>query len=410
MTLGWNRNFTLLAVAVFTVGAFFGVQLTLFNNFIVERLGIEPHELGVLEALRETPGFLNALFIAVAIHLAPPVVGGVSLMIMGVGIMAYAKLDFLMGIAPFTWVYDAAQALGLHASPSLVGLVLFSFIWSVGFHCWVPLRAAMALNFSSTEDKGKWLGQLQSVGSVAWLLSIGFCYLTYSWLKVLDYEGLFVVAGSATVLGGFAILLASRQMPELREPRLVFRRKYGIYYALNFLQGCRKQMFITFALFALVKVHGMSAQTAIKLAFINQIVIMLTAPYMGKLVDRFGERMMLSLSYVGLALVFLGYAVIQHRPSLYVLYCIDNAIFVGGIALTTYINKIAKKQEMKSTLSMGVTMNHFAAVIAPFAGGFLWQAFGYQLIFFGGAVLALISLGVSQWVRPDSPSPNLSRT
>ena len=400
--LGWNRNFALLAVAVFTVGAFFGVQLTLFNNFIVERLGVEPHELGIMEALREMPGFLNALFIAVAIHFAPPIVGGVSLMIMGLGIMAYSRLEFLMAVAPFSWVYDLVRLLGLDAHPTLVGLILFSFIWSVGFHCWVPLRAAMALTFSSTGDKGKWLGQLQSVGSIAWLLSIAFCKLTYSWLQ---YEGLFVVAGYATVLGGIAILFASREMPALREPRMVFRRRYGIYYALNFLQGCRKQMFITFALYALVRVHGMSVSTAILLAFINQTFIMFTAPYMGRLVDRYGERLMLSLSYIGLAFVFVGYAVVMNRTALYVLYCIDNAIFVGGIALTTYINKISEKQELKLNLSMGVTMNHFAAVIAPFAGGILWQAFGYQLIFFSGAALALISLGVSQWVRPELVSP-----
>ncbi len=407
MILGWNRNFALLAFAVFSVGAFFGVQLTLFNNFIVERLGIEAQELGVMEALRETPGFLNALFIAAAIHLAPPIVGGVSLMVMGLGIMAYAKLEFLMAIAPFSWTYTLIQPLGLNVDPRLIGLILFSLLWSVGFHCWVPLRAAMALTFSSTGDKGKWLGQLQSVGSIAWLLSIVFCYLTFSWLQ---YEGLFVIAGAATILGGTVILFASREMPALRDPRLVFRKRYGIYYVLNFLQGCRKQIFITFALFALVKVHDMSVGTAIKLAFINQVVIMLTAPYMGKLVDRFGERLMLSLSYIGLTLVFLGYAIIQYRPALYVLYCIDNAIFVGGIALTTYIHKITEGQEIRSTLSMGVTMNHFAAIAAPLIGGFLWQAFSYRWIFIGGAALALISLVVSQWVRPGSCSPSLSRT
>ena len=171
----WNRNFTLLAVAAFGVGAFFGVQLTLFSNFIVERLSIEAHQLGVMEALRETPGFLNALFIAVAIHLAPPVAAGVSLIVMGIGIMAYARLDVLMALPPFVRLHELAVALGLDVSPSLMGLVLFSVVWSVGFHCWVPLRAAMALSFSATDNKGKRLGQLQSVSSVAWLLAIIVC-------------------------------------------------------------------------------------------------------------------------------------------------------------------------------------------------------------------------------------------
>lgn len=371
---GWNRDFALLAAAVFSVGVFFGVQLTLFNNFIVERLGIEAHQLGYVEALREMPGFLNALFIALTIHLAPPIVGGVALVVMGAGIMAYAEVT------------------------TVFALVLFSVLWSVGFHCWVPLQQAMALRFSPEGEKGKWLGQLRRVGSVGWLLSVIICILTK---KVLDYGGLFVMAGGVTVLGGVAVMFASRKMPSVREKGFVFKRRYELYYALNFLQGCRKQMFVTFAIFALVKVHGMPVETTMVLVLINQILVMLTAPLMGRLVDRHGERLMLSLSYVGLAFVFFGYGVIRHRPTLYVLYCIDNLIFFGGIALTTYVHKIAPEEDLKPTLSMGVTMNHFAAVLAPLVGGLAWRYFGYQVIFFSGAALALISLVVSQWVDAE---------
>ena len=82
----WNRNFTLLALAVAGVGIFFGVQLTLFNNFIVEQLDIEAHELGYVEALREVPGFLNVLFMALVIRFAPARVASISLMVMGIGI------------------------------------------------------------------------------------------------------------------------------------------------------------------------------------------------------------------------------------------------------------------------------------------------------------------------------------
>ena len=117
----WNRDFRLLACAVFSVGVFFGVQLTLFNNFIVERLGIEPHELGYVEALREVPGFLNALFIALMIRLAPPLVAGVSLVVMGLGIAAYAGVTTVFALA------------------------LYSVFWSIGFHCWIPLEQAMGL-------------------------------------------------------------------------------------------------------------------------------------------------------------------------------------------------------------------------------------------------------------------------
>jgi len=371
---GWNRNFTLLAMAAFSVGIFFGVQMSLYNNFIVDRLQIEPHELGAVEALREVPGFLNALFIALVVHIAPPIVGGVALIVMGLGIMAYAKLSSI-------WM-----------------LALFSLVWSLGFHCWTPLENTMGLTFSPEGKKGKWLGQLRSVHSIAWLLAIGMCMLL---LPMINYEGLFILAGLATVLGGIALFFTQRKKPTFLEKGLVVKRRYSIFYALQFLQGCRKQMFITFAFFALVKVHGMPVGTAMKLSMVNQVFIFLTGPLMGRLVDRYGERLMLSLSYIGLALVFLGYATIQHQTTLYVLFCIDNMIFFGGIALTTYVNKIAPEEDLKPTLAMGVTMNHVSSVAAPLVGGVIWHFFGYQIIFFSGAVLALISLVVTQWVNPE---------
>ncbi len=335
----WNRDFRLLAAAVASQGIFFGVQMSLFYNFIVDRLGIEPHELGWVEALREVPGFLNVLFLAVMIRFAPPVVAALSLAIMGAGIIAYAGVT------------------------SVATLALYSVVWSIGFHCWLPLEQSMSLLFSPEGTKGNWLGQLRSVHSLAWLATIVTCNLTYD---LIGYGGLFLFAGIATILGGVAILFTSRSKPEV-EKSFVLKRRYGLYYALNFLQGLRKQMFITFAIFALVKVHGMPVATTMKLVFVNQLLITLTATWMGRLVDRYGERKMLSFSYVVLAFVFFGYGTIDSRPILYVLYCIDNMIFFGGIALTTYLHKIAPDEDLKPTLSMGVTMNHFAAVASPLA-------------------------------------------
>ncbi|MEW6754822.1 MAG: MFS transporter, partial [Candidatus Latescibacterota bacterium] len=191
-----------------------------------------------------------------------------------------------------------------------------------------------------------------------------------------------------------------RRRPALPERGLVFRRRYALFYVLQALQGCRKQMFITFAIFALVKVHGMPVQTAMVLSLVNQAFVFLTGPLMGRLVDRLGERVTLSFSHLVLIFVFLGYAWVDHRPTLYFLYCVDNAIFFGAIALTTYLHKIAPEQDVKPSLAMGVTMNHLSAVVAPILGGFAWHYFGHEVIFVSGAVLSLISLVASQRVDP----------
>ncbi|MEE3257946.1 MAG: MFS transporter [Candidatus Latescibacterota bacterium] len=373
----WNKNFSLLAVAVAGTGVFFGIQLTLFNNFIVERLNIQPHELGSVEALREVPGFLNAFFLALIIRFAPPKVAAISLVIMGLGIAMYAEVT------------------------SVFLLASFSLVWSLGFHCWLPLEQSMGLIYSPTADKGRWLGQLRSIGSLAWLVAIGTCMVLLEYLR---YEGVFVLAGMCTAASGLALLFVDPTENPKGEKSMVFKRCYLLYYALNFLQGLRKQMFITFAIFALVKVHGMPVETTMVLVLINQTLITLTASWMGRLVDRHGERRMLSVSYIVLACVFMGYAFVDHRPSLYALYCLDNLIFFGGIALTTYAHKIAPPDELKPTLSMGVTMNHVAAVAAPLVGGYAWLVFGYEVIFISGSILALVSLVVTQWVDPAKQS------
>lgn len=370
----WNKNFALLAVAVAGTGVFFGVQMTLFNNFIVERLSIEPHQLGSVEALREVPGFLNAFFLALIIRFAPAKIAAISLIVMGVGIAAYSAVT------------------------SVFQLAAFSLVWSLGFHCWIPLEQSMGLIYSPSGDKGRWLGQLRSIHSLAWLVAIGTCMAL---LEFLHYEGIFVLAGLCTGVAGLALLFVDRREKPPGEKGLVFKRRYLLYYALNFLQGLRKQMFITFAIFALVKVHGMPVETTMVLVLINQVLITLTASWMGRLVDRYGERWMLSVSYVVLTFVFVGYALVDHRLSLYGLYCLDNLIFFGGIALTTYAHKIAPPDELKPTLSMGVTMNHVAAVAAPLIGGYVWLVFGYEIIFITGSILAFISLIVTQWVDPD---------
>lgn len=371
----WNKNFTLLASAVFGTGIFFGIQFALFYNFINDVLHINPDELGYMEALRETPGFLNALFIAATMYLAPPIIGGISLVVMGLGMMAYSQVSTVLGV------------------------VIFSLVWSIGFHCWTPLQSAMALAYSSSDEKGKPLGQLRSVGSFANLGAILLCLFL---INKLEFGGMFIIAGSACAIGGVFIMFASRRLiGTLRESRFVFKKRYRLYYLLSFLQGCRKQIFMTFAIFLLVNEFSTNRDIIIRLVLINQFMIFVTSPLMGKLVDKLGERIMLSASYIGLFFIFIGYALIREVNTLYVLYCIDNLIFVGGIALTTYLNKIAPPEDIKPTLAMGVSMNHIASVVAPLIGGIAWKALDYNVVFLGGAAVAAISLIVAQWIKPE---------
>jgi hypothetical protein len=372
--LYWGRNLRSLACAVFGTGVFFGIQTALFYNFIVDRIGIESLELGYMESVREVPGFLNALFTAITIYFAPPIVSGFALIVMGFGMAAYSQANVFLEV------------------------LICSFIWSIGFHAWLPLRGAMTLAYSEGTEKGIWLGQLRSVESFATLGAIFLCLFC---VDTLEFEGLFKIGGGIVAIGGVVLMFTSRQLQAERENRLVLRKRYWLYYLLSFLQGCRRQIFITFAIFALVKVYGTDRSMIIRLVLINQVVVLVVAPIAGRLIDKLGERRMLSASYFGLFFVFIGYAVLQNANHLYFLYCIDNFLFIGGIGLTTYLNKIAPQSDLKPTLAMGVTMNHVAAVAVPLIGGLAWKQFGYQIIFISGAIFVLISLIATQWIKSE---------
>ena len=372
--LSWNRNFRLLAVAVFGAGIFFGVNSSLFHNFIVEEIGIEAHELGYMESLREVPGFLNALFIAVTVLLSPPLLGGTSLIVMGLGLALYSQAN------------------------SFLAVLIYSFVWSIGFHAWLPLRGTMSIFYSEGEEKGKWLGGLRSVEGLSMLAAIVLCKFA---VDVLEFGGLFQIGGTMAAIGGIALMFASRQLSTERENRFVLSKRYWLYYVLSFLQGWRRQIFVIFAVFTLVKVHGTDRDTIIKLVLINQFVVLLFSPLMGWLVDKLGERIMLSASYIGLTFIFVGYALLKNPQHLYVLYCLDNFLFVGGIAMTTYVNKIAPRSDLKPTLAMGVTMNHIASVGAPLVGGLVWMKLGYEIIFLSGGAIAFITLIVTQWMKAE---------
>jgi MFS family permease len=202
---------------------------------------------------------------------------------------------------------------------------------------------------------------------------------------------LYVVAGGATVLAAMCCLGIPRNI-KTPGPRLVFKRKYALYYLLSFLEGWRKQIAICFAGFLLVREHGTPLEMLLALWMIVQAVGYYASPPVGRLIDRVGERKVLVFYYASLTLFFLGYAFIPNVWALYAVFVVDNAFFVLGMSLTTYVGRMAPKSELTPTLSMGVAMNHVAAVAMPLVGGIIWKTWGYQYAFLVGAVAAALSI------------------
>lgn len=368
---GAPRPFVLLLLTVFLADFGIGIQTATYPNFMVQQLDIHPDQLGVLESVRESPGFILVFIAALTMRIAEPVLGGIALLVEGLGMSA------------------------VYFVQTVNGLILVSFIWSLGLHTWMPLNQSIALATADEQTRGKRLGQMRSASALAQLTGMGMVALLAASIGL---RAVFLIAGGAIVLGALSVLRIPRNLRKVEKPRLVFKRRYSIYYLLTFLEGCRKQVFITFAVFALVRVYGATVGEIAGLMVGVNLANLLLAPTIGHWIDRWGERRVLTVNYVCLVFIFLGYALVTYLPALFALYAADGIIFTLSLALTTYLDRIAEPQDVMPTLSMGVTANHFAAILVPVTGGLAWATYGYQVFFFGGALVVLISLVVAQLV------------
>jgi MFS family permease len=173
--------------------------------------------------------------------------------------------------------------------------------------------------------------------------------------------------------------------------------------------GSRRHIFTTFALFLLVLKFGITVQTTAILFFINSVINIFSYQFIGRMVGRFGERLMLSVTFSLLIFIFLGYAFVTSLIVLFVCFVLDNVLFGFNLALTTYFQKIAEtKEEITSNVAVEQTINHISAVIVPILGGAAWEMFGSQIPFLVGVGIVIVSLVLVQFMRLPDIVPSAS--
>jgi MFS family permease len=381
-----RRDWALFTGQTFLFFFGFAIYNGVFQNFLRDEMRAGPLALGGLESLREVPGLLTALTAGTLVALAEARLGAFGLLTGAIGIA-------LSGFMPGYW-----------------GLVAVSVGWSVGFHLYLAVAPAITLALAKGEEGGRHLGRMTAVGSSATLAALAVAWLAARFLGKPAYS-VYFVTGGACIAG--AALLCSRLSAHSgggpREP-LVYRREYGLYYLLTFLEGCRRQIFAIFASFALILVYGVPVERMLLLQFVNAALIAVTAPHIGRLIDRRGERGPLTFYAVSLIVVFAGYAVSTNVTLLVALFLLDNVLFTFGNGLTTYLHRIVRPGELTPCLSMGLTMNHIAAVSVPVLGAWLWQSSAdYRLPFWVGSGIAVVALFATQRLPKGPAQPEIAR-
>ena len=380
----WRRPVALLFVMAMTMPVAFYAWYALLNNFVVEAAGFDGADIGLLHTVREIPGFLAVGVIAIIIFVREQVLGLVSLILLGVA-------------TAFTAWF-----------PSLGGLLVLTFLSSVGFHYYETVNQSLQLQWLPKERAPQMLGWIMAAGSAVTL--VVFVLIVLMWERLnLGYNLVFMTAGGVTAGMALFCLLAYPQFeaPHPQIKKMVLRRRYWLYYALQFMSGARRQIFMVFAGFMMVERFGFEVHQLTALYLINLIVNMAVAPFLGKAVGVFGERRTLTVEYIGLATVFTLYGGVYWFgwgvALAATLYVIDHILFGLALALKTYFQKIADPGDIAPTAAVAFTINHIAAVFLPVLLGLLWVV-SPSAVFGLAAGMALVSLSLALMI-PRHPEP-----
>ena len=362
-------------LAVLTIASTMGLEawLTLFNNFAVEVAALEGNQIGFIQSVREIPGFLSLLVIFVLLVIREQRLSAFSIIILGLGMAITGLL------------------------PSWSGLIFSTLLMSFGFHYFDTTCDSLALQYFDERISPWVFGKLGSLASVT---NIGVGILILGAAPLLSYKQLYLLIGAMVMAAGFWGVFQKPTKINLlpQRKRLILRKKYWLFYFLTFMAGARRQIFMAFAVFLMVKKFDFSVREVTALFVINNVLNYFLFPLIGKSIIRFGERKMLSLEYGGLIFIFLAYAAAQSKMIIVILYVLDQIFYNFHIAIQTYFQKIADPADIASSISVSFTINHIAAVVLPAIGGILWMI-DYRIPFVGGAVFSLVSLMAVQKIK-----------
>jgi MFS family permease len=293
---------------------------------------------------------------------------------------------------------------------SFAAVIIPTLISSLGYHSVMQLQPALGLSLAKKGEEGSVLGRFSSIGFFGAMIAMIAVFL--SLLAVEHWQGdlrahqapvlrtFFVVAGIAGVIGAIAIIrfpVSRADEAAIKSaPRITWRREYRLYYWLSFLDGSRMQIYFAFASFVLVEEFNVNARALTLLLIVAAVINWLTGKPIGRAVDRFGEKKVLTVGYFCHLFVFLGFALTPSVWIAYLCYLGYNWLSLFSIGTTTYLRKICTREDLAPSLAMGVSLSHLTAIVVPIFGSALWDRLGYQFPFLFGTVFIVLSLFATQ--------------
>ncbi len=371
----WQTPFVFLAIASIVMSATFAGWMAMLNNFVIEQAAFTGAEIGILQSLREIPGFLAFTAVFILLVFTEQLFALISLCLLSIGVA-------ITGLFP-----------------SIYGLYATTVLMSIGFHYYETINTSLSLQWFKKDEAPAKLGKLMSIKSAASLTCYMLIWIGFSLLSA-SYQVMYLFFGLSGLLLTLWLAFSMPKFPmeHAQHKKIILRKRYSLYYFLTFLAGARRQIFVVFAGFLMVEKFGYSVQQITVLYMINHVINFFLAPKIGQWITRVGERKALTLEYIGLITVFVGYALVESANVAAALYVIDHLFFAMAIALKTYFQKIADPKDIASSAGVSFSINHIAAVVIPAVFGLIWL-YDHSLVFYAGAAFAVLSLTASQFIK-----------
>lgn len=376
----------LLSIALMSIG--YGLYKGVIDNYLAEVVGMGEFDRGVSEFFRELPGLALIFILAIFYKFSAEKMYKMGLIVMLIGMV-------MQSVIP----------------PHKVLVILAMFLFSYGEHIQLGMKSTLSLEYSKPGAGGRALGyqtSMQQIGNLAGFIAVIALFSITTMSGASFYQHMFVVAA---VFIGVATLVSFRLTGDSKtdenKRRFYFRKKFSKYYMLEMFYGARKQVFFTFGPYVLILFYGADARLISLLFAVSAVACFVFSPIVGKIIDRLGYKPVMIGDTLILVIVCFFYGFAHHLFDMHtamiiccVNYVLDSVISLASMATSVYVQDLSdNKNEMRATISTGLSVNHLVTVFIALFGGWIWHALGIETLFIVSAVLGLCNSAYAATIK-----------
>ena len=384
-----DSKFKVFLLSVLITGLSYGLYKGMLDNFLAEVVGMGEMDRGITEFFRELPGILLIFILAAFYMLSAEALYKIGAVIMLIGMAMHAVL-----------------------SPTKILTIIAICTYSLGEHIQIGMKSTLSLEYSKKDRGGAALGVQSSANQIGTLVGYLVIVVVFSiFTKNQPYTVFFFVAAVlAGISAACSMRITGKSKTDEMKRRFYFAKKYYKYYMLEMFYGARKQVFFTFGPYVLILFYGANAATISLLFAVSAIACFFASPIVGRIIDKLGYKIVMVSDTLILVIVCFFYGFAHHifpKDVAFIVCCInyvlDAVISLASMASNVYVQDLADNQdEVKSTISTGVSINHVITIFIALFGGWIWEALGIETLFIVSAVLGLCNSAYAATIKKRS--------